>query len=341
MNVRTMILMAALAVMFMSALAPSRADAQSIELKVSTFQPLNNHNTQWLQKWVDSLQRQSGNRLTGTVYPSGQLGAMPRQYDLARTGIADVAVAMHGGTPGRFPLSELSHIPFIVPNAAAASAALTELLPDYLGEEHKGVKVLALTAGTPLALLTNKVAARKPEDLKGLRIRHPDSVAAATLAALGAVPVYTETAQIADAMSKGTIDGALLAWEALESFQVSAKYAIDWDGNVTTFAMVMNPATYARLSPELKAVIDNNSGPSVAWTIGKIADDSAVEGKEWARKNGMDVIELTADERKAFEAATRSAMAELIADKQKKGMKAEQMVSAFKDRMASTKGKAQ
>ncbi len=340
MNVRSVILVAASCIATMVPLAASPARAQPVELKVSTFQPLNNHYTQWLQKWIETLQRQSNNRLTGTVYPSGQLGAMPRQYDLARTGIADVAVAMHGGTPGRFPLSELSHIPFIVPNAAAASAALTELLPDYLGEEHKGVKVLALTTGTPLALLTTKVAVRKPEDLKGLRIRHPDSVAAATLAALGAVPVYTETAQIADAMSKGTIDGALLAWEALESFQVSAKYAIDWDGNVTTFAMVMNPSTYARLPPELKAVIDGNSGPSIAWTIGKVADDAAIEGKEWARKNGMEVIELTAEERKVFEAATRPAMADLVAEKQKKGLKAEQMISAFKERMASAKDKA-
>lgn len=341
MNVRSVILMAAFAATVTASFGPASAKAQPIDLKLSTFQPLNNHYTQWLQQWANALQQQSGHRLKGTVYPSGQLGAMPRQYDLARTGIADVAVAMHGGTPGRFPLSELSHIPFIVPNAAAASEALTALLPDYLGEEHKGVKVLALTTGTPLALLTTKVAVRKPEDIKGLRIRHPDSVAAATLTALGAVPVYTETAQIADAMSKGTIDGALLAWEALESFQVSAKYAIDWDGNVTTFALVMNPDTYARLSPELKAVIDGNSGPTVAWTIGKIADDAAVEGKSWARKNGMDVIELTAEERKAFETTTRPAMVELIADKQKKGLKAEQMLAAFKQRMAGAKGESQ
>lgn len=341
MNVRIMILMSAFTAAIMASPAAAPAAGQTIDLKLSTFQPLNNHYTLWLQKWADTLQQQSGQRMKGTVYPSGQLGAMPRQYDLARTGIADVAVAMHGGTPGRFPLSELSHIPFIVPDAAAASMALTELLPDYLGEEHKGVKVLALSTGTPLALLTTKVAVRRPEDLKGLRIRHPDSVAAATLAALGAVPVYTETAQIADAMSKGTIDGALLAWEALESFQVNAKYAIDWDGNVTTFALVMNLNTYARLPPDLQAIIDGNSGPAVAREIGKIADDAAVEGKAWARKNGMEVIELSAEERKVFEAVTRSAMAELIADKQKKGLRAEQMVASFKQRMAAAKGEPQ
>jgi TRAP-type transport system periplasmic protein len=341
MNVRTAVLLTALVAATVSPLYPRGASAQTVELKLSTFQPLNNHYTEWMHGWAETLKQQSGGRLNGTIYPSGQLGAMPRQYDLARTGVADVAVSMHGGTPGRFPLSELSHIPFIVPSAAAGSEALTALLPDFLGEEHKGVKVLALTTGTPLALLTTKVAVHKPEDLKGLRIRHPDAVAAATLTALGAVPVYTETAQIADAMSKGTIDGALLAWEALESFQVSAKYAIDWGANVTTFAFVMNPATYDRLPPDLKKVIDDNSGANIAWSIGKAADDAAVGGKAWARKNGMEVIELTPGERKAFETTVQPAIAELIAEKQKKGLKAEQMVEALKARMATAKGPMQ
>ena len=341
MNVRIFVLLTAFAFAVASPFGTLRADAQAIDLKLSTFEPLNNHNTHWQQDWADGLKQRSGGRLAITIYPSGQLGAMPRQYDLARTGVAEMAFAMHGGTPGRFPLSELSHIPFIVDSAAAASQALTELLPDFLGEEHKGVKVLALSAGTPLALLTTKVAVHKPSDLKGLRIRYPDAVAAATLTALGAVPVYTETAQIADAMSKGTIDGALLAWEALDSFQVTAKYAIDWGANITTFALVMNPAAYDHLPADLKALIDGDSGAKIAWAIGKAADDAADGGKVWAGKNGMEIITLSADERKAFETAVQPAMAELIADKQKKGLKAAEMVAAFKQRMAAAKVAAQ
>lgn len=338
MNVKSAVLLAALVAA--PSLLPETAGAQNVDLKFSTFQPLNNHYTEWLQGWANALKQKSNGRLNPTIYPSGQLGAMPRQYDLARTGVADVAVAMHGGTPGRFPLSELSHIPFIVPNAAVGSEALTALVPDYLGEEHKGVRVLALTTGTPLALLTNKVAVRKPADLKGLRIRHPDSVAAATLSALGAVPVYTETGQIADALSKGTIDGALLAWEALESFQVTTKYATDWGANVTTFALVMSPATYDGLPPDLKKVIDDTTGPAAARLIGKMSDDAAVHGKAWARKNATEIIELAAAERAVFDQATKGAVADLIAEKQKKGFKAEQMIAAYKAKMAALHGSA-
>lgn len=336
MNIRTAALLAALA----AAVSPYQAAAQTIDLKFSTFQPLNNHYTEWLQKWGDTLKQRSGGRLNPTIYPSSQLGAMPRQYDLARTGIADVAVAMHGGTPGRFPLSELSHIPFIVPTAAVGSEALTALLPDYLNEEHKGVRVLALSTGTPLALLTNKAAVRHPDDLKGLRIRHPDSIAAATLTALGAVPVYTQTAEIADALSKGTIDGALLAWEALESFQVVTKYATDWQANITTFALVMNPATYDGLPDDLKKVVDDTTGPAAAREIGKMCDDAAIHGKAWARKNGVEVIELSAAERALFNQASKAAVADLIGEKQKQGLKAEEMIAAYKAKMAALNGAA-
>ena len=296
------------------------------DLKISTFEPMGNHYTVWLQAWADALAKRSGGRLQATLYPSNQMGAMPRQYDLARTGVADIILTMHGVTPGRFPLSELSHLPFVVPDAQVGSQALTALLPKYLAAEHKGVHVLGLTTGG-LALFTSKVAVRRPEDLKGLRIRHPDAIAAATLTALGAVPVYTETAQIADALNKGTIDGALLAWEALDSFQVRAKYATDWGGLSTSFVFAMNPAAYDHLPKDLQQMIDETTGLLAVRELGKGADAAAEDGKAFARRSGIEIIQLTPAERQAFADATKAALDKVVAEDQGKGLPAAAFVA--------------
>src|SRR5208282_2717224 len=106
---------------------------------ISTFEPIGNHYTIWLQSWAERLNKASGGRLKAEVFPSNQMGSLPHQFDLARTGVADLSFAMHGGTPGRFPLTELSHVPFLIPSAEVGSEALTSLLPSYLAGEYESV----------------------------------------------------------------------------------------------------------------------------------------------------------------------------------------------------------
>jgi TRAP-type C4-dicarboxylate transport system substrate-binding protein len=152
---------------------------------------------------------------------------------------------------------------------------------------------------------------------------------------LGAVPVYTETSQIADSLNKGTIDGALLAWEALESFQVTARYATDWGGNVTTFALVMNPATYDKLPGDLKALIDETTGPAGAREIGRMADHAAEGGHAYARRNGIEIIDLTPAERTAFDLKARDEIAKVIVERQGKGLLAREFVDDLKAQVAA------
>ena len=54
-----------------------------------------------------------------------------------------------GATPGRFPLTELVQVPYLVGSAEIGTKVLndSELRSKYLDAEHKGVKVLLLRGG--------------------------------------------------------------------------------------------------------------------------------------------------------------------------------------------------
>ena len=70
--------------------------------------------SQWLIKWSDNLEKDSGGRITVKRFPGSQMGPMQQHYDFARTGQADVAWFLHGATPGRFPLTEIIQLPYLV-----------------------------------------------------------------------------------------------------------------------------------------------------------------------------------------------------------------------------------
>ncbi len=83
------------------------AQQQPIELKLAYFVGDQHAMSQWLIKWADKLEKDSGGRIVVKRFPGSQMGPVQQHYDLARTGQADVAWFLHGATPGRFPLTEI------------------------------------------------------------------------------------------------------------------------------------------------------------------------------------------------------------------------------------------
>src|SRR5688572_17271694 len=79
------------------------------EVKVAEFVGAQHFMTQWLVKWGEKVEKATNGRLAFKHFPGSQMGPTPVHYDLARTGQAEVSWFLHGGTPGRFPLTEIAH----------------------------------------------------------------------------------------------------------------------------------------------------------------------------------------------------------------------------------------
>ncbi|MEA3194422.1 MAG: TRAP-type transport system periplasmic protein, partial [Betaproteobacteria bacterium] len=195
------------------ALGASAAHAQQkYEMKLAYFVGDQHAMSQWLIKWSEALEKGSGGRLVVKRFPSAQMGPTPGHYDFARTGQADVSWFLHGGTPGRFPLTEIINLPFIVGSSEIGTKVLNDaqLRSKYLDAEHKGIKVLMLFTHQPGGPHTTKKAIRTLEDFKGLRLRFASPTVRDLVAALGATPVGVPPTEIAEQLSKGTIDGAFM-----------------------------------------------------------------------------------------------------------------------------------
>ncbi|POF27897.1 TRAP transporter substrate-binding protein [Roseibium marinum] len=269
-------------------------------LKVTTFLPPVHTFVKAINAWGEELADRSGGEIEMEVYPAGQLGPPPRQFDIVRAGVADIAIFLHAVTPGRFPMTELAGLPLTHPSegdgSAITSRRLTELAPEYLAGEHEGTHILWMAVTPPLKVNLAKADPRDLDNLKGLRLRYAGSTWQQIVEALGASPVPVPPAETADAIGKGIVDGATFPFEATMAFDLGPviEYSMEPGLASATFAVVMSDAAYNRLSAEHRKLIDETTGPDRAAWFGALWDKGEEEGRKYMVDSGVDIVTLNA-----------------------------------------------
>ena len=283
--------------------SPSAAQ-DKFEVKVAEFVGAQHFMTKWLVQWGEKLEKASGGRLVFKHFPGSQMGPTPVHYDLARTGQADVSWFLHGGTPGRFPLTEISHLPYMVGSAEIGTKVLNDaqLRSKYLDAEHKGVKVLLLLTHQPGNIHTTKKPIRTADDLKGLRIRFSSPTIKDFVAALGGTAVGVQPNEQLEQLQKGTLDGAFIDYGGAGiafKFGGTIKYTTEMYSYVSSFGVGMNPDFYAKLPADLKKVVDD-SMKGVEKEVGEGWDALDSIGKKIMMDAGLEPIRLSAAEDARF-----------------------------------------
>lgn len=274
------------------------APALAETLKVTTFLPPVHTFVKAINEWGAEIGEKSGGELQLEVFPAGQLGPPPRQFDIVTSGGADIAIFLHSLTPGRFPMTELAGLPLTHPSEGDASAItsrrLTELAPEYLAAEHSGTRILWLAVTPPLKINLAKTDPSDLSNLSGLRIRYAGSTWQQIIEALGASPVPVPPAESGDAMAKGVVDGATFPFEATKAFDLGpvTNYSLEPGLASATFAVVMSDAAYERLSPELQAIIDETTGPDRAAWFGALWDEGEADGRQYMIDAGVNIVSL-------------------------------------------------
>lgn len=286
------------------ALHAGAATAQPIELKLAYFVGDQHAMSQWLVQWANKLEQDSGGRIAVKRFPGSQMGPMQQHYDLARTGQADVAWFLHGATPGRFPLTEISHLPYLVGSSEIGTKVLNdpELRAKYLDAEHRGVKVLLLLTHQPGNVHTTKKAIRTTDDMKGMRLRFASPTIREFVAALGGTPVGVLATEQVEQLQKGTIDGTFIDYGGAGiAFKMGGvlKYSTEMYSYISSFAVVMNQDFWNKLPPDLQTLV-TKSMTGVEKEVGEAWDGLDTVGKKLLVDGGAEAIKLSPEENAKF-----------------------------------------
>ena len=264
--------------------------------------------TRLIEPWAKQIEERSNGRIKFEIFPSMSLGGKPPElYKQVRDGTADIVWTLPGYTPGVFPRLEVFELPTVHRGSAEATTrAIQDLMPE-LAADLRDVKPLLVHvhAGNALHLVSKDVTG--PADVEGLKIRSPSRTGVWMLETWKAEPVGMPVPALPQALSKGTIDGALIPFEVAIPLKIAqlTEYSVELDGQrrfgTSTFLLAMNKERYAALPDDLKKIIDDNSGSAIAGEIGAVWDSIEPVGKKIARDQGRTVRELSPEASAAFD----------------------------------------
>ena len=312
---------------------------QSVTLKFHTFMaPLSNVWLTMHKPWMEKVEKDSGGRIKFEAYPAMQLGGTPVQlYDQARDGVVDVVWTLPANTAGRFPRIEVFELPFVMNNAEATSKAYWEYFQTQCPDEFKETQVLALQVHGPGMFHSANRQIKSAADLKGMKVRGPTRQITKLLGSLGATPVGMPLPQIPDALSKGTVEACVIPWEVVPSVKVHelTKFHSEFASTgpalyTTTFVMAMNKARYDSLQPDLKKVIDANSGMATSAWLGKTQQGNDPNGRKSAVDRGNTLYTFSAAETAEFVKLSSHVDDEWVADMDKRGFKGAALLETAK-----------
>ena len=293
--------------------------AETIELKFAQpFSPKHTLQIKVFEPWAQKLNQMTNGKVKVTMFPGGALGKTADHYDLAEKGIADIAYGLHDYTPGRFPLTSVFELPFMVPSATKTSIAMWKIFERYpeFQKEYRNVKLLALFCHPAGHFNTTKIPIARLSDLKGMKFRTASPLVTKALKMFDAVPVNMPVSDIYLALEKGVIEGTVLNWEGDFVFKLAGllKYATEVDFYTMTMMVVMNKDKWNALPADVKAAIDATTGMVMSEEAGRVYDQTRPVMKKLCLEKGMQAIELPASEKEKLEALTEPLREEWVAE---------------------------
>lgn len=304
--------------------------AAAVDLNLANFMSPNHaYEKGVFQKFADDVSNKTNGDVHVSIFSGGELGAGPvQQYDRVVDGVADLVFALPGYTAANFPVTLLTELPGLIPEATGTELLLAN--KDLLAKEYRRVKLVGIWTNAQNAIYTSKKPVRSLADMKGLKIRVPSRNAGLVIESWGATPVSMPSTEIYNAMQTGVIDGAFIDGTATDSFrlaEVTQYITTGMNSSISVFAMLMNRDSFKDLSKsQQEAVLEAGQQASVAANQIQLANAykglenfSTLPDKEW--------IQLSDEQALAFNEASVTVIQRLL-DEQK-NVDADRFVTAL------------
>ncbi|MGM0585948.1 MAG: DctP family TRAP transporter solute-binding subunit [Pseudomonadota bacterium] len=300
---------------------PAAAQDYKNEYKVSTVVP---EPFPWgiaAAKWVELVEERTDGRINMKLYPGVSLvaGDQTKEFTAMRRGVIDMAVGSTINWSPQIKELNLFSLPFLMPDYAALDALTQGPVGERLFEiiRDKGVVPLAWAENGFREVTNSKRAIRMPEDLEGLKMRVVGSPLFNDIfSTLGANPTQMSWADAKPALTTGAVDGQenpLTIYTIAKMHEVGQKYVTEWHYVADPLIFAVNEEVWNSFTSEDQEIVRQAALEAGAHGIevardGLVGEDRSVV--EDIESMGVEVTQLTDEERQAFIDATREVYAE-------------------------------
>ncbi len=244
------------------ALTPAAALAQNqtYVMKLGTA-TINEGQHEWCKRFTGMVEKDSGGRIKGEIYPASQLGPIPREIEGVQFGEIQGYVGPPEFLVGVDARYEVLSAPGLIADMAqgvraASDPELQKLMLSFGAD--KGIHGAALFVAQP-SLIIARDPIRHLADLKGKKIR----VLAADMQQemikrLGASPIAMTLGDVLPAIQQGAIDGSVLAMTVISTMHYwdAAKYVTETNQPFIFSMAFLSKKWFDSLPKDLQTIVD-------------------------------------------------------------------------------------
>ena len=263
-------------------------------------------------EFAKKIEQRTGGAIHIDVFPAGQLGNDSQILDGVKLGTIDLAMTGNPFFTSFAPEMNVLDLPYLFRDYDHAYKVIdgplgTEIMKAL---ERSGVKGLGAFEIGFRNVTNNKRPIKKPEDLKGLKIRTtPNQAHLQAFRLLGANPVAMPFTEVYLALKTGTVDGQenpVNLTYTMKFYEVQ-KYLSLTGHAYTAEDVVMNLKKYQELKPEFQKIFHEATSEAAVWQR-KLNRDSEGQAMKAMRAAGMQIEEQP--DRDAFRKVVAEASAE-------------------------------
>lgn len=244
------------------------------------------------------------------VFPLGQLGGERSMTEQVQAGTLHMTAVTSGVLANFVPEMGIIELPFVYPNRETAYKVLDDKdVKERFAKfcDPKGFVFIGYTENEFRDMTNSKRPIKKPDDLKGLKLRVVESpIFIDTFKTLGANPTPLPFPEIYNALQQKVIDGQdnPLYTSNLMKFMEVNKFATVTNHILTECPVVVNKKFWSTLTPEQQQIFREAAEVQIKVNREGNAKGSA-DAVEKARALKVEVYVLTAQDRAAFKAAVK------------------------------------
>jgi TRAP-type transport system periplasmic protein len=258
---------------------------------------------------ADYVKEKTNGEITIDVYPMGQLGGERSMVEQVQGGTLDIADVTTAVMSNFVPEVAMFDLPFIFPARGVAYSVLADsefvkIVTDAF--PRRGMVAFGFGENEFRDLTNTKREVRKPEDVKGLKIRVMEApVYLETWRTLGASPVAMPFPEVYNALQQGVIDAQEnpLMTSILMKFTEVCPYVTILNYSLAETVKVMNIDRWQQLTPAQQQIFREGALLALQANREGSLKMAAEELAKLEAAGKVKVTRLAAEERAAFNKA--------------------------------------
>ena len=287
----------------------AQAQDKTFVMKV-TLPTINDAPHQFAKDFAALVEKDSGGRIKGEVYPASQLGSIPRQIEGTQFGAIQVATTppeFFVGVDERFEVLAAPGLAESIEHGQRiASDPQVLKLMMKLGAD-KGLHGAGLMMAQPTCIIS-KTPLRHLADFKGKKLRiFASQFQSVAFERLGVTPVAMTLGDVLPALQQGAIDGAIAGIGPFVHlhFGDAAKYITETNSPAIFIILEVSQKWYDTLPKDLQEIVDRD-GAAVSKSIEPTALKMYQEQRKAWVDAGGELISLPREEQASMMASLSS-----------------------------------